>query len=204
MKIKVCVPFYSEFETAKPGLKALAADPRFEIDFAQGTYISEARNALVNGQRSQAIWQDSLPFDYFLFVDSDIGFTKENVEILLSHDKDIVCSPYRCHNTPDLYQAGMFSSPGVISGKCSVVTKGLHKVGYCGAGFMLVNASVFSKTRYPWFRHSVIELNGMASEVGEDIGFCMNVSESGLEVWCDFSNPVYHKLRTLASINFSL
>lgn len=160
---------------------------------------------MVNGGRSQAIRQSPIHgYDYFLFVDSDIGFTLENVEKLLAHDKDIVCSPYLCHDDKGVYQAGMFSYPGVISGKCGVETKGLHRVDYCGAGFMLVKAKVFSATKYPWFRHSIVEMNGLASEVGEDLGFCMNVKQSGFDVWCDFNNPVYHRLRTITNFDFTL
>jgi hypothetical protein len=204
MKIKVCVPFYSEFETAKPGLRSVKGDPRFEIEYAQGALISKARNALINGGKSQSIRQDPLPFDYFLFVDSDIGFEKRHVETLLSHDLDIVCSPYKCHAHQGLYQAGMFETPGILKGKFPISQTGLRKVDYCGAGFMLVKASALSRMRYPWFRHGIIEKDGLASEIGEDFGFCMNATDSGLDVWCDFDNPVFHRLRTQESFDFTL
>lgn len=209
MKIRVCVPFYSEFEFAKSGLKEClkCSEIEFSVEPRQGTIISRLRNSLLNDGKSKKVSQSPVSnFDYFLFVDSDIGFTLDNVLKLLSQDKEIIASPYLCHDNNGTYQCGVFYSdqPGNIKYRYTIYEKGTKEVDFVGAGFLLIKRSALEKIEFPWFREMLLEVGQDADIIGEDIGFCLNARKSGLKVYCDFDNPVKHNLRTANSFNWNL
>ncbi len=205
--IKICTPFYSDFNENIPGLKELqAAGFPFRHSAAQSPYVAQSRNALVNCQASQAIRQNvGGEYSHFLFIDSDIGFGLRHVQALMEMDVDIACAPYQRHGRPDEYQVGTFERQGLfsclrgriprISGRYSTQAKGIEKVGWCGAGFLLVKAGVFNRIKYPWFRYGVLERAGCAEIVGEDIYFSHAAARVGYSIWCNFDVPVFHRLR---------
>jgi hypothetical protein len=209
MTTRVCVPFYGEFEAAKPGLRELKAHPgRYAIEARQGTYIWMVRNSLVNDEASSRKRQIPLPYDAWLFVDSDIAFSLEDVEHLEALNRPIVCLPYRTHDAPDRYQAGRLDGRGMIVEKYPATTTGLQTVDFCGAGFLRIRRDVFCTLEYPWFRHQTVELELEGVEyceiMGEDIGFCMAARAAGYDIWCDFDRPVTHRLRTARQFDWQI
>lgn len=198
MKIKVCLPFYSEYETAKSGLSELSQCPdhEFVIKLAQGTYVGAARNFLINNGKSRRQFQELEDYDAYLTIDSDIRFTLEDILTLINHDKDIVALPYQYHLRPEYYVAGYYDAIKHQIIDLPSAMRGFQKVNYVGAGCVLIKKEVFEKTPYPWYRHIPIEFeeDGVkcADEMWEDVGFCMNVKEHGFAIWCDLDNPVEH------------
>ena len=82
MKIRVCIPFYSEFESIKLGLQELdnCKEHEFVIEPRQGVNVANTRNSLINDQRSSKKYQNPLEgFDAFLTIDSDMEFTLNNI-----------------------------------------------------------------------------------------------------------------------------
>ncbi len=195
--IKVCIPYYSEFETVKPGLESMrAAGIQFRDFAAQGPYIAQSRNALINGELSQAIRQEvGTEYSHYLFIDSDIGFTAGHVEALLAMTADVACCPYLRHVSKTEYHTWLFSEPGLISHRFTAATKGIQKVDGCGGGFMLVKTPVFNRIPYPWFRYGLLEKDGCAEIIGEDICFSMAVNAANINIFCNFDFPVFHKPR---------
>ena len=84
--IKICVPFYSEWDEVKKSLPSIVSSGiHFEVSAAQGPYIAQSRNALINKESSQSIIQDiGDKYSHYLFIDSDIGFNSHHIESILS------------------------------------------------------------------------------------------------------------------------
>ncbi len=192
--IKICIPYYSEYEETQSGIRELeAAGFPFRVSYAQSALVAESRNAMVNNQRSQAIFQDvGTEYSHYLFIDSDIRFTLGDVLSSITHDQNILVLPYLRHGRPDQYVAGTLQDQGIIGARYSPKVKGLRSIDWSGAGFLLVKAHVFNRMRYPWFRFGQWEKDGRAGNVSEDIGFCMGAKAAGFKIWCDFDRPVYH------------
>jgi len=208
MKIRVCIPFYSEFETTKLGLQELVncKEHDFVIEPRQGVYIGNTRNHLINNGVSEEKYQKPVDgFDAFLTIDSDIGFTLDNILKLINHNVDIVGSPYLIHGSDTIYECGRFSEiMGNIDRKCNISEKGLQPVHWMGSGMMLIKRNVFEKIEYPWYRHFMIQAGNRQKEAGEDISFCMGASNAGFKIWCDFDNPVNHKKRNQDSFDWNI
>jgi len=210
MKIRVCIPFYSEFEATKNGLLALKEFGGIEFDIVarQGSSIGYTRNSLINDLASIKICQTPAKgYDYFLMVDSDISFTLDDVLRLISHEKSICCAPYTMHSNPKLYSVGYFKTgkPGFIDTMASVSVTGFHRVDWSGAGFMLIKREVFSKMRYPWYRHNMVKISETEQdETGEDIGFCMGARNAGIDIWCDFDIKIKHTDRNKKSFDWKI
>ena len=201
--IRVVIPFYQELETVKPGLRDLRkSGVTFDVFPVQGPLIMNNRNMGVNNKRSQAVFQNAVePYSHFLFIDSDIGFEARHVTFALRAKKPIVAMPYLRHENDGLYQAGDFETfDGSRIVHAHSDTCGLLEVDFVGAGFLLVERDVFLKMRYPWFRHSVHEIECedgslIAENTGEDVEFCKGARAVGVPIFCDFDHPVHHRLR---------
>jgi hypothetical protein len=193
MITRICTPYYSEFSSVAESLKTLGDDPRFEAVQSQGSVVAKMRNAFVQKDKESKAKNQPTVERNFLFVDSDISFTKEHVDRVLELSKQffIVCLPYECHDYPDLYQCGQFLAPGVIKNKFSTMTKAPCFVDWCGAGFLYIRREVFAMMEYPYFRQYVLEIGNLASQVDDDIGFCAQVYKK-IPILCDFSMPVTH------------
>jgi len=206
MKIKVCIPFYSEFEDTKSGLHDLIniSDHEFFVEPRQGVLVGNMRNKMVSSGSQKKI-QKVEGFDAYLFIDSDITFDAHQVLKLIGHDKDIVTGVYRTQKE-DKYEAGLFypAIPGAVMTRYNMATRGMQRVDFCGAGFLLVKREVFENMEYPWFRHHMVTNNGDQEEAGEDYGFCINARRSGFEIWADFDCVVGHRIRKLRDFNWKL
>ena len=209
MIIRVCIPFYSEFEACKEGLKELEActEHTFLIEPRQGTYIGKTRNHLVNDGKSSAKAQSPIQgVDAFLFIDSDIKFNYALIEQLTSKNVKIATLPYRKHAENALFECGEFVTgfDGEISSHYTVEETGVKKVSWCGSGMMLVKREVFENMEYPWFRHTMVVKGEYQEEMGEDIGFCVGAKNANFNIWCDFNNPVEHVRRTAEQFDWSI
>lgn len=200
MRIRVCIPFYAEYEATKSGIAELeaCAEHEFVVEERRGTYIGKTRNHLVNEGRSSEKWQSPLEgFDAFLTIDSDISFTLADVLKLISHDKDIVCAPYLVHNSADTYECGFFNeTAGSIKLRANTTWNGLRFIEWAGSGFMLIKRHVFNEMEYPWYRHAMVRDGELQEESGEDIGFCMGAHIAGYKIYCDFDIAITHHNQT--------
>lgn len=202
--IRVVIPFYHDFETVKPGLRSMRESGiEFETKAIQGALIYVSRNRGVNDGLSQKVVQEPVKGPtHFLFVDSDISFSAENVVSLLTLKAPIAACPYACHDTPHLYQCGDLTPIGTIARKDSVSAAGVQVRTYVGAGFLLVARGTFPHLRYPWFHHRMVEKYDTREQCGEDVGFCLAAREAGIPIKVDFDHPVEHKLRLAGQFNY--
>lgn len=196
MIIKVCIPFYSEYEACKPGLAELREyrGHTFIITTAQGSVIASNRNHLVNdGESAKRSQTPPGSFDAYLFIDSDIEFCLQDVLSLIDRDEPITGLPYETHKGSELYQVGTWGAvPGAIKSRYNFSQKGWQMVDWIGGGMHLVKKEVYAHAEYPWYRHTLVQHNDLQSQTGEDVGFCLLAKESGYKIWCNFDRPVNH------------
>ena len=208
-KIKVCLPFYKDYETAWSGLNELEActEHEFVIREIHGTDIGRTRNALPNDGISQEKHQKIQGgFTHILDVDSDIGFTLDDVLVMLKHDKDIVGLPYlrQADKTNTEYECHRFTKGlvGNIDSYYTIHDKGLQEVPSQGNGMRLSKVHVYEKMEYPWYRQRLISNGTIQDLCAVDIGFSLGARFVGFKQYCDFDRAVYHKKRTLESFNW--
>lgn len=202
--LKVIIPFYLDFETCKPGLRALqGAGVKFDFAPIQGALIYASRNHGVTGG-STLIRQDPVGnYSHYLFIDSDIGFKADDVKSALAFNHEIHAHPYLRHASDGLYQCGELSHlrRGYIDMRYASYESGVKRISFCGGGFLLVRRDVFRRMRYPYFRHELFEENGQAEMTGEDIGFCLQARDAGIPIHCNFDRPVFHRPRRPEDFN---
>lgn len=204
--IRVVIPFYSEFETAKVGLRSLSdSDISHEVRVIQGVYVHLGRNRGVNDGRSGMRRQDPVPgVSHFLFVDSDIAFSADDVRAALALNAALVTHPYLSQKQDGLYEVGELDTDGAVSMRHGSEMRGIVRVSYTAAGFLLVRADVFTRLPYPWFHHRLIRKGDEVAECGEDVGFCLLAREAGIPLFCNFDRPVYHHLRNRDQFSYTL
>jgi len=195
--IKICIPHYAGLDPRTEDSLRILGDG-YDVQRCQGTYISEARNVMLNQRGTSAVWQKPIgEYSHFLFVDADIGFTMDNINALLAHDVPIVAGAYESRHDGDYITGGGFDSVGNVTflGK---EASGTRSVEWVGAGFLLVKAEVFCELPYPWFRHEWVRtvLGGVEHQVqtGEDVGFCISAKKQGFDILLDCDCVVQHFL----------
>lgn len=178
-KIRICIPFYQDFEPAKSFYRDLG----IEVTPRQGTYIWQIRNHLVGDGQHKPV-----DVDGFVFIDSDVSGEPQNLVNLLTAGKDIVGGCYKQHRSKMAYAwKDGDALPYDIDG--------MREVDAVGTGFLYVSRRVFDVVPYPWFYHPYLpEIS--PEPLSEDINFCRLARRSGFTVWCDFDNKVNHVERT--------
>lgn len=195
--IRVLTPYYKSYETIAPILNALDKN-RFQPLQAKGTLIANARNHLVTGTVNNSLKKQPIPKCDFLFIDSDIVCTVEDVEKIVELGKKYpVISfpyPYATKQESQYYVCGEWNRlVGNVGLKYSTQAKGCHAVAWCGAGFLYIRREVFQALEFPYFRPGVLEYGDNANLFGEDIGFCMELHKKNIPIYCSFDNPVGHE-----------
>jgi len=151
--------------------------------------------------------------DRLLFVDTDMDFTRTDVERLLSHDVDVVAGVYPAKR-PDDGRPMVWPQPDRIYG--------LQQVRRAATGLMAIKRSVFSRLRDHWgdrlyhdetwgscydYFPGGIELRlrdtkGRLMHLSDDYAFCELCAAAGVEVWADLSvqlghvGPVTYRIRS--------
>jgi hypothetical protein len=175
-------------------------------------YISQHYSSMVNHARTDCLQADNyagtmltpfrgqVPYDYIMWIDSDIIFKTEDLMELLKMNKDISAGWY------------VQSNNGILSNQSTVVEsmndqelyeKGSNryetiedmgrrtepfKVDYCGFGWILIKKGVYEKIPYPWFVPRVIQLQKPDGTIledvcSEDISMCQDFKKYGFDIW---------------------
>ena len=155
----------------------------------KGYTISENRNyCVVQAQKNKS--------DYLLFIDDDMTFPPETLDVLLKSDKDIVGTLSYSRVLPLSPTVGMMDENGKYMHPDehpflqNEIPKELFKAYFVGAGVMLIKMSVFEKIKQPYFEFTYHE-NGLVKD-GEDGNFCNKAREAGFEIWCEPSLSIGH------------
>ena len=158
-KTYVGIPVYREVlpQTLVSLLGVCQAFGNTDFAVIDGCYIEHARNTLAEMGRQNG-------FERLLFVDSDISFTNDDyikIQKALNDDPQAgaMCGMYSGHKSTDKLIVGFFDENGntILEAECQergwqAIEKGEPvPVDKAGAGFMLVDMSVFEKIPPPWF-----------------------------------------------------
>lgn len=208
MRVMICSPGRN-FKTGYvlSLMKTLSYEPFREkgITFGFSTHYSSdiyiARNATLydNGKFGNKPREDVLPFngetdyDYLMWIDSDMTWEPEHIEMLLEWDRDIV-SGLAPINPQNLTNVGWFKESGLMRAHANAFTEILPEVDVCGWAFVLVKKGVFEKIPYPWFEAQFFEDEEKNIKVpnSEDIGFCRKLHDEGFLIYADTRVKVRH------------
>lgn len=133
---------------------------------AIGPYVHHNRDVLVR----QAL---DAGCSHLLMVDTDMMFSHEAINQLMSHGVDIVGARY---------------NKKVIPAECTVkqeLNGEMAEVPFVPTGFILINCEVFKKIGKPWFSFE----DGAESE---DVYFCDKAIKNGFKVYCDPTIKIGH------------
>lgn len=118
---------------------------------------------------------------HLMFLDDDMTFEPQILEIMLGRRQDIVCTNYLIKTEPakDFVAVGL-NGQRVPTTATSV---GLEPIAYSGFGVSIFATEVFKKTPQPWF---LPEFNAEKSEyTTEDNPFYRKAREAGFTVYLD-------------------
>lgn len=130
---------------------------------------------------------------HLMFIDSDMGFSADDVGKLYQLDSDIAVGVYRMKKENSEYAAW-------VDGKLvSDLPEGPVEVDYAGTGFMLIKRGVFESIDVPEEktpegmrkRFFSFEMDGDV-ELPEDYNFCKMARERGFKVMMDPSVKLTH------------
>ena len=129
MRVETCISLLNTYSSlAKSGIEC-------KFKSVKSSLVTHARNL------STAAFLQS-GFDYMLFVDADVEFPPEAVLRMLVPQKDIVCTPYRVKNKPNVTDyAVSFPDPDFIK----ILPWDLVEISGGPAGLMLISRKVFEK-----------------------------------------------------------
>jgi hypothetical protein len=140
------------------------------LHFNVGSEVAMQRQQLV----TEALETDCT---HIMWIDADMQFPIDTLNILLAADKDIIAGNYSTRvppHRPVAFKSKLNMDDRVLSGS------GIEKVWAVGSGMMLVKREIYENISLP---HYKIEYNeNYTSLVGEDIYFCNLVNENGYEV----------------------
>lgn len=179
--------------------------------------ISQQYSSMVNAARCLVAGADvmrgpnqkpfnSMPYDYMMWIDSDIQFTVNDFFALYEMDKDIASGWYAQPGDPkgnyftpvvEKMDTKYFLSNGFfqfLRVKDFELKKASFVADYIGFGWVLIKQGVFEKIPYPWFAPRKIQLNASVQDMcSEDVAFCLDAREAGFELWVNPSVRVGHE-----------
>lgn len=155
----------------------------------RGYTIAENRNyCVIQAQKNQS--------DYILFIDDDMTFPPETLDILLSHQKEVVgVNSYSrilplAPTTGLMTEKGEYKHPDYYPEWEMRIPDELFEAYFVGCGVCLIDMKVFEKIKEPFFRFSY-EASGLVKG-GEDGNFCDRAREKGIKVYCDPNIQIGH------------
>ena len=154
----------------------------------------------------QKPFNGQIDYDYIMWIDSDQIFSFDQIQKLISYDKDIVSGIYKTENGQNFacvkdWDQEFYKKHGsfyFLQQEDVVNHRGLMEVDYNGMGFMLIKKGVFEKVPYPWFCQLKKQIGDLEDYCSEDVAFCHLAKEAGFKIFIDPHMVVGHeKMRIL-------
>lgn len=171
--------------------------------------IYYVRNMCLGGDSTkgedQKPFQDSIDYDYMLWVDSDNVFTTNDFIKLYQLNKEIASGLYLTQNGKNFatvkdWDEEFYKKHGAFEFLTLEKIKDKKQpfvVDYTGFGFILIKRGVFEKLQYPWFRPIWKKFGNINEFTMEDVSFCHLVRELGMKVWVHPEVIVKHEKKFL-------
>ena len=179
----------------------------FGLSSAYDPVVYYARNRCLGGDLmagpNQLPWQGR-PYDYMMWIDSDMVFSPEQFFKLLDHDKDVVSGLYMMTDlqhfaTVEKWDEDYFKQNGhfeFVKRTDWMDRKGLVSVDYTGFGWILIKKGVFESIRYPWFRPEWREFPfdpPVKEFTSEDVSVCHLIKKNGWDIFVDPEIVIGHE-----------
>jgi len=149
---------------------------------SESVIVAKARNDAVDRARE-------CDAEWLMFIDADMVFEPQMVEMLLAHDKDIVGG--LCVKRVEPYTPTVFwysdEEERYIAGDHFALNS-LTKCDATGTAFLLIRMSAFDKLEKPYFAFPPSGEGIM----GEDLYFCTKARDAGFEIFVDTGVSVGH------------
>lgn len=186
-KILVAVPTVGQVEIdyVNSIIRLIHATKNIEVVHSSGSLVYAARNSFV---------KDAIDgkYSHLCFIDSDMVFNADALNVLLHHDKDVISGsiftrvpPYK----PCFYEKLRLGEPGeVICEPVKEMKDGVQEVEGCGTAFLLIKTKVLQ---------DIIEKHNMypfqpIPGYGEDLSFCIRARQCGYKVFVDNDLTIGH------------
>lgn len=149
----------------------------FYFAYKTGCYIEQNRADMIRIAIEQKC-------DKLFFLDSDIIVEHDVVNKLLASGKDFIGADYHQRQFPIYSNIKIADETGkLIAVPPEKMPTTLSKVFGVPTGCMLIDIAAVQKVPQPWFDLTYKEDGTL--EFGEDIFFCKQINEAGMEVWVD-------------------
>ncbi len=136
------------------------------------------------------------PYDYMMWIDSDIVFSNQEFDQLVKMDCDVASGWYQQPggSTPvvEKMDSEYFQENGTyefISGQAMSQRKFEFKADYIGFGWVLVKQGVFEKMKYPWFAPKRMKVGEYYDMCSEDVAWCLDAKDADIDIYV---NPRAH------------
>jgi hypothetical protein len=194
--VGVCVPARDEVHTgfAFDFAKMVGRDSKFRCGTSEhglklytmaGTLIFDQREKLVEAALADGC-------DVILFIDSDMRFPSDTIDILLSRDVPIVGVNAVTRRKPTLPTALNLEVEKDENGK--IINHAWHKIDSkdkegiepctaVGGGVVMIHKDVFKAIKKPWYDVGW----GSKGIIGEDVHFCVKALDNGFQTYVDHS-----------------
>jgi hypothetical protein len=137
------------------------------------------------------------PYDYMMWIDSDVVFGPENFTKLVNHDKDIIsgwhASPYADMIATPVWEGLTFLFEHTVPIDVMESRTEPFKATAAGLGWCLIKQGVVEKMVWPWFGHKMVKIDGVQIDPGEDIIFFLEAAGAGFQLWVDPTCRVGHE-----------
>lgn len=126
-------------------------------------------------------------YDWILWIDSDISWKPEDIETLITSDKDIIAGMMAVGRDGRIgaMRLNADGHPVSLNAVEFLVEGDPIPVDGVSFGFLLVRAGVFETMSRPWFR--IVEANIAGADYpvlfGEDYSWCRSAVEAGFEIF---------------------
>lgn len=176
----------------------------YQIEFRNGksSDVTIARNRCLydpeeHGNKPDIKPFDGQPYDYMLWIDSDMVWEPEHIKQLIERDVDFVTGFYPI-STEGVTNCGWEFGKRSARIYINQVTTEFFTVDWCGLGFALIKRGVFEKVGYPWFQSYTMELHdGTRMTRSEDVSFCARVRDKNIPVYADTRVRIGHQKQVL-------
>lgn len=164
-----------------------------------------ARNRVLGGDntkgRTQKPFGGNLPYDYMVWIDSDIVWRGADVLRLLEMDVPIASGAYLMQDNQhypiveelDYNKLATDGTFRFMTRQEMDLKTAPFKASYVGFGFVVVARGVFESMEYPWFKPRWVTHDQFHDFTAEDVGFCWTAQEKGYEILVNPAVRVGHE-----------
>lgn len=168
---------------------------------------SKCLGADVTKGANQKPFQGQLPYDYIMWIDSDMVFGPAEFFKLLESPHEVTSGLYLMEDrknfaTVKSWDVEYFQEHGTFKfmdqEALDAETERYAQVAYAGMGWMLIKAGVLENLKYPWFTYDLQKIptkdGGLMIDMcSEDVALCRNLAEAGVRVRVDKTCRVGHQ-----------